>query len=249
MRRTWRAVARCLGLDQTRCLSCGALVPAGTMLCPHCVRELAPRTGGFCPVCGTMWGDGNAPAAPCLDCRLNPPPWDALAFYGRHAGRLRELILGYKFRQGLNREHLLVKLATRAARTLPVPDALVPVPLHRRRLVWRGYNQSLVLAHGVGRALARPVDSGCLERVRHTPPQTSLDAAGRAVNIKGAFRADPELVQDRNLMLVDDVYTTGATLRECARTLKRVGAASVTVLVLSRAGEGATAVPGNGCPS
>lgn len=115
------------------------------------------------------------------------------------------------------------------------PDIVVPVPLHRRRLIWRGFNQSTELARAISRQLGAKVRNKALVRTRHTPPQTRLDRAGRLANIKDAFAANTDLVRDKRVLLVDDVFTTGATLRECARTLKRAGASHVDVLVLARA--------------
>ena len=167
---------------------------------------------------------------------MDPPPWEALHFHGHYAGLLRELILGYKFHNHFGRNRLLAELAAATFERSGAdrPDIIVPVPLHRRRLLWRGFNQSLELSRVLARRTGRPVLLKGLTRIRNTPPQTRLGFRERRANIKGAFAADAEQVRGRNALLVDDVYTTGATLRECARTLKRAGAARVSVLVLAR---------------
>jgi len=111
-------------------------------------------------------------------------------------------------------------------------DAIVPVPLHRLRLRLRGFNQSLLLATEVSRAVGVPAVEGLLVRIRATAPQAGLQRAGRASNVEGAFRvALPEVVKGRSILLIDDVATTGATLRACAQALLRAGAARVTSLV------------------
>jgi len=201
-----------------------------------------------------MFGDGPdggcdedarqapAPAAVCAGCRLDPPPWDRLYFHGPYCAALRDLIIDFKFHGGLHRTRLLVSLAAQAYRrgtadavtAMALPDLIVPVPLHPRRVRERGYNQSLELARGLGRALGRPVAAQALTRVRDTAPQSSLDMARRRENIRDAFASVQ--VHARNILLVDDVYTTGATLTECARTLRRAGAAGLDALVLARAG-------------
>ncbi|MGE3498236.1 MAG: ComF family protein [Candidatus Binatia bacterium] len=115
-------------------------------------------------------------------------------------------------------------------------ELIVPVPLHRDRLRWRGFNQSAVLARAVGRAAHRPVDVMALARTRATVPQVGLDIADRQRNVRGAFSVRrPRAVQDRTVLLVDDVMTTGATADACARALHRAGASRVDVLLLARA--------------
>ncbi len=114
-------------------------------------------------------------------------------------------------------------------------DVIVPVPLHIRRLRWRGFNQALLLAKPLAKRFGVPLDPFILRRTRATPPQVSLGEADRRRNIAGAFAVRiPGLVRDRSALLVDDVYTTGATVNECARALRRAGARRVDVLVLAR---------------
>jgi len=226
------------GLTTARCPICGTLTnsQAGA-LCPHCAGELVPRTGGFCPTCGDIFGDEDSPISQCGDCRTSPPPWSQLYFHSAYSGLLRDLILGYKFNNGLGRTTLLADMAynTFNKTAKSVPDAIIPVPLHRKRLLSRGYNQSTELCRTLARRLKRPVISDGLNRVKNTVPQTKLGAVERRENIKAAFDAAPIRVKGKSILLVDDVYTTGATLRECTRTLKRAGTKEVNVLVLARA--------------
>jgi ComF family protein len=229
-------LARRLGLRAGRCAVCSAILPDGGSLCPACALDLPLRTGGLCPACGEMSGRKEDPPSLCPECRADPPPWDELFFYGPYAGIMRRLILGYKFHNRFERNRLLAELAVTAftARRGRVPDAVVPVPLHERRLLWRGFNQSLEMARGLARRTDRPLLVHGLRRTRNTPPQSRFGLKERQANIKGAFAADPAQVRGRRLLLVDDVYTTGSTLRECALTLKRAGCAGVDVLVLAR---------------
>lgn len=184
-----------------------------------------------------MSGREEAPPSLCPECRRTPPPWDRLHFHGRYSGPLRELILGYKFNGNFGRTQLLADMAHRAfdAASSPMPDVIIPVPLHRKRLLWRGFNQSTELSRIMAKRFRKPVLHNGLSRTRNTPPQTRLGREERQENIKGAFLGDPAQVGGKAVLLVDDVYTTGATLRECARTLKRAKAAHVDVLVLARA--------------
>ncbi|MBI4526449.1 MAG: ComF family protein [Deltaproteobacteria bacterium] len=115
-------------------------------------------------------------------------------------------------------------------------DAIIPVPLHRKRLRWRGFNQAVVLAREVSRAWNVPVDPFVLSRTRETPPQTQLTEEERRKNVRGAFVLNrKKSVKRKVLLLVDDVYTSGATARECSRVLRRAGAKEVHVLTLARA--------------
>jgi ComF family protein len=115
-------------------------------------------------------------------------------------------------------------------------DLIIPVPLHAKRLRWRGFNQSLLLARQVSRLYGVPVDPFTLCRARETAPQTELSEDERRKNVRGAFATSAEKsLKGRSVLLVDDVYTSGATVNECSRVLIRDGAREVTVLTLARA--------------
>jgi ComF family protein len=115
-------------------------------------------------------------------------------------------------------------------------DVIIPVPLHLDRLRWRGFNQSLLLSRSIGRIHRIRVDPFLLERSRPTVPQTQLKESERRENVKGAFTvATPEQIQERQVLLVDDVYTSGATVAECTKALVRAGAQAVDVFTLARA--------------
>jgi ComF family protein len=124
---------------------------------------------------------------------------------------------------------------------LAAADVIVPVPLHRRRLWWRRYNQSALLAQAVAGQSGRPLASAALARVRATAQQVGLSADERDRNVRGAFRVPVEqkpAVAGRRVLLVDDVYTTGATVRAATRALLRAGATAVDVLVFARVVKG-----------
>ena len=229
-------VSRNAGLAEARCLSCRTMLRADAgSLCPACERELAPRRGGYCPSCGRLYEREAEPPHLCRDCREEPMPWSRLHFHGGHEGRLRELLLAFKFEGSFAHAGLLQELLARAyAPELPA-ELIAPVPLHFRRLLRRGFNQSLELSRLLCRISGIPLVPTALRRIRRTRPQTTLDKAQRQQNIEGAFRADEMLVAGKRVLLVDDVLTTGATLRECVRTLRAGGATDVEVLVLTKA--------------
>lgn len=228
----------CLGLLESRCPACGRLQEGPAKPCPDCARELAPRPGGFCPGCGALAADPNLPPMLCADCRREPKPWDLLHCHGPYQGLLRDLILRYKFQRCLGLGRLLQTLTLEAFRPGEIgPEMVVPVPLHPRRLVWRGYNQSLELSRRLSRESGIPLAGRALRRVRRTTPQARVPGPKRRENIRGAFAADPALVSGRRVLLVDDVLTTGATLEEGVLTLRRAGAVRVEVLVLAKTPE------------
>jgi ComF family protein len=146
-----------------------------------------------------------------------------------------------KFGHSLAAGRVLAGLWLDSAGELPaLPQLLIPVPLHRDRLRERGYNQALELARPLAHALRLPVDAKILARTRATPAQTNLDAKTRRKNLRGAFEVDDLALKSvsagvAHVALIDDVMTTGATLRECARALKRAGFARVDVWALARA--------------
>jgi len=114
-------------------------------------------------------------------------------------------------------------------------DVIVPVPLHPKRLRWRGFNQSLILSNEVGKQWRIPVDPFLLVRTADTNPQTQLPQEARRRNVRGVFALGvPRWVKKQNVLVVDDVYTSGATVNECSRTLLRAGAKEVRVLTLAR---------------
>jgi len=214
------------------CVLCGAPGDDGLDLCAGCRGDL-PMIGACCPRCALPL---PAPAAgPCGACQRHPPPFAVCRAAFRYEDPLPALIGGLKFRDRFN---LIRLLATLLAETLaglddPRPDALVPVPLHPRRLRERGYNQSLELARVIGRRLDLPVDARCCNRVRATPPQAALDQKSRRRNIRGAFAAGGDL-GGRHVAVIDDVVTTGSTVGELARTLRRAGCRRVDVWTLAR---------------
>ena len=226
MARLARPLLPSLLLNEARCQGCGRVVQAvanlGSSLCPDCRLALAPPEGAACPGCGQLSDvpPEFPPVLPvlCPACLETPRPWGRLVSFGVYEGRLRELILLYKFEGhlGLGRQlqECLASAFDRAVGAFPelaACELIVPVPLHPRRLSWRGYNQSRELARLLARRRGLPIRQEALRRVRRTVPQMELDRAERAENIRGAFAADGGLLAGRTALLVDDIMTTGAT--------------------------------------
>lgn len=236
-----------LGLDEIRCAVClrpfspTAQAPDasdGLPLCPACRPNFAPYAGPRCPECGFPFpglpaDDQKTAPMLCGACLAELPPWRAFAWHGLYRGALRELILRFKFGGELALARLLAAWLEDAARCLPVPDALLAMPQHPAHLRRRGFNQAHELARSLHVATALPLRPDLLVRIRDSAPQATLNARMRATNVRGVFAASPA-VQGMHLWLIDDVMTTGNTLKEATRTLLTAGATEVCVLAVAR---------------
>jgi len=193
-----------------------------------------------CHVCGLPFAypgaSGSDSLHACAPCLARPPLHDGARAPLAYDDHSRGLVLGFKHG---GRPDWVDRCAAWMQRCAPDwladADALVPVPLHWRRLWSRRYNQSLLLARALGRRSGVPVDADSLLRRKPTPSQAGQSAGARRRNVAGAFFvARPESVRDRQLILIDDVLTTGATANACARQLKRAGAKTVYLMTLCR---------------
>lgn len=214
-----------------RCLLCGDKGTDGVDLCVECVAEL-PRNASCCKRCALPL---PVTAAQCGQCQRKPPPWDAAWAPFRYAWPLDRLETRFKFGRDLAPGRALATLWQRESCPLTAPQLIIPVPLHRRRLRTRGYNQALELALPLSRALGIPCGRDVLRRIRHTEAQTGLDATERRRNLRAAFALRDGASLPSHVALLDDVFTTGTTLAECSRVLKQAGVAKVDVWALARA--------------
>ncbi|OIO03693.1 MAG: hypothetical protein AUJ49_04120 [Desulfovibrionaceae bacterium CG1_02_65_16] len=230
-------------LREGRCPACGRVTDGG--LCADCRlagAQAAAQADEPCPGCGEFPPVPQTVSILCGRCREKPRPWGRVAVYGRYEGELKDMLLAYKFTQRLDLGRRLMEYAVaafeRCAAVSPEfagCDIIVPVPLHARRLLSRGFNQSRELARLLAAKRRLPIRQDALLRVRRTTPQMELAREARAENIRGAFVADARLLSGRSVLLVDDIMTTGSTLEECARVLLAAGARRVDVLALARA--------------
>jgi ComF family protein len=228
------------------CAGCGEewQHSSGAHWCPSCLKSLPWIHSPLCSLCGRPFHED--PAAPdhlCGDCIQDPPPFDSARSATLHAGIVRDSVHGLKFGAELHCVPALAELLLHVLRGgrleslihLPADSILIPVPLHIKRLRQRGFNQSSLLAKLLGRALKLPVRCDILHRSRWTEPQTRLNRNERLMNLTKAFSVSlPVEVRGRPVVLVDDVFTTGTTIAECARALKGEGASEVHALTVSR---------------
>jgi ComF family protein len=214
-----------------RCLLCGDAGAEGADLCAECAAEL-PRNTSCCAHCALPL---SISAAQCGRCQRTPPPWDAAWAPFRYAWPLDRLETRFKFSRDLAAGRALVTLWQREVRSSSLPHMILPVPLHQRRLRERGYNQAWEMTRPIARSLGIPCRHDLLQRIRHTDAQTGLDATQRRRNLRRAFALREGAVLPDHVVVLDDVFTTGTTLAECARVLKQAGVSRVDVWALARA--------------
>lgn len=217
-----------------RCLLCGGHGANGRDLCAGCRADL-PINSCCCARCALPL---EHPAERCGICLKREPPFTSAWVPFRYAHPLDLLEARFKFHRDLAAGRLLSQLMIESARAqLPgcLPESLLCVPLHLDRLRERGYNQALELAKPLAKALKIPLDTDALIRVRSTSAQTGLDAKARRRNLHDAFAVLADAKLPAHVAILDDVMTTGTTLRECARVLLRAGVKRVDVWALARA--------------
>lgn len=213
------------------CFLCG--LPAfGAGLCAACRDDLPRPRGGRCPVCALPAVDGQR----CGACLRKPPAFDATRAVFEYGFPVDVLVQALKYRHRLAAARILgsalAGVAVEGRRGLEA-DCVVPLPLHRRRLAERGFNQAVEIARPLARALQLPLLLDGVARVRDTAAQESLDRAARRRNLRRAFACTAP-VEGLSLIVVDDVMTTGASLDEFARCLKAAGARRVENWVIAR---------------
>jgi ComF family protein len=220
-----RAAGKLLEQD---CLLCGT-ASGENLLCPACSADLPRLSALHCPQCALPTPHGER----CGRCLTKPPHFDATIASFSYEFPLDKLVQSFKYAHRLALgtwfgQHLAASAADCTA------DLIIPLPLHTLRLRERGFNQALELARPISTAHGWPIDAQVCSRIRHTPAQANLPWRDRVKNIRGAFHCKGNLT-GKHIVVIDDVMTTGASLDECARTLKLHGAARVTLLVVARA--------------
>ena len=220
------------------CVSCRGRANSHGLLCGNCFSQIEFITPPLCDRLGVPLpfdiGTPSLSAAAIAD----PPVYDRSRAVARYAETVRELIQGFKYRDRQEGLNLFGQWLVRAgAELLTDADIIVPVPLYRSRLWRRRFNQSALLAQNLAKRTGIPTNSFVLRRVRRTASQVGLSVEQRKRNVAGAFKvaaSRAHLIHGKNVVLLDDVVTTGATAEACTRVLKRSKAARVDVLSLAR---------------
>ena len=226
-----------------RCPGCKALAEPEEGFCAACWQFLHPIEPPLCWCCGAPFTTSTGPDHLCARCLSRPPSFRQARSWGRYQSGdtiphpLSTAIQQFKYQRDLSAGKVLAGLGVAHFPWRDQAyDLIVPVPLHRERLRRRGFNQSLILARAIGQARHIEINPLVLARTRATVPQTQLRESERRENVRGAFTVvTPQRLAEKKILLVDDVYTSGATAEECAKTLSRGGAEIVDVFTLARA--------------
>jgi ComF family protein len=220
------------------CAGCRRLVAEPGTLCGACWTKLRFLEKPWCPVMGTPFAHDMGEGFLSAEAIANPPPFERARAAVVYSDIARQMVQALKYNDRTDLAPWMARWMLRAGAEL-VADAemVVPVPLHWRRFLSRRFNQSAELARAVARLTDLPFAPQAAERRRPTPQQVGLNAAAREENVRGAFRVPPEHeieIAGRRVLVIDDVYTTGATVSAMAKALKRAGAVAVDVLTFAR---------------
>lgn len=220
-----------------RCLMCGSEGRDGMDLCEHCY-QLLPFNQTACIACALPLPPNTSEGAVCGRCQKKPPYYDEAFSVFSYQQPVVWLIQQLKFNEKLAQARLLGELlaVSGGIERIEVDEnvCILPVPLFKKRLGQRGFNQSIELVRALSKKTGWPMELQRIQRVRETSAQTGLDAKARRKNIRGAFAVVEPLLQ-KHVVIVDDVVTTGSTVNELSRVLKKAGVERVTVLSLARA--------------
>ncbi len=220
------------------CFVCEEPVSRTETVCPACWKKLTFIEASFCARCGIPFDFPVAPGTLCGACLAEPPAFETARAAMLYDDESRKMIIRFK---RVDQTHYAKALATWMHRAgsdiLKTADALIPVPLHRKRLFHRRYNQSALLAQNVGELAQKPALVDALARIKETPVQGRLKRKERQANVKGAFAVlekHKPAINGKTLVLIDDVMTTGSTANECAKALLSAGASAVHILTVAR---------------
>jgi competence protein ComFC len=223
------------------CNICSTLLekPGERIVCRGCLQKLRPESSAFCLCCGRFF-EGRIESHLCSACLDSPPAYSRHRSVCRYRGMAKDLIRLFKYqKKKILGDDLALFLYRHLRGEDPLwwgADALVPVPLHPHRLRQRGFNQAEILARRLSRLSGIELQTNRLIKVRDAQPQTTLSGENRRSNLKGAYSVrHGRLLSGKTVILVDDVFTTGATMGECSRVLKEAGVQEVRAVTIAQA--------------
>ncbi len=221
------------------CYFCGAgSHGAGSVICPECRDSVRLVSQPFCDLCGLPLDTfDDCHSLLCGRCLASPPPFDKARYGVYYEQSVRSAITRLKFNSSLFNIRPVAELLIEAYKTHysnETFDTIVPVPVHRKRLVGRGFNQVITISERLSREIGIVLDRTSLAKSRDTEPQVGLSRARRLVNLKNAFQVcGPARIANKRVLIVDDVSTTGATVSEAAKAVRKAGASYVAVMVVA----------------
>ncbi|HTY26275.1 MAG TPA: ComF family protein [Desulfomonilaceae bacterium] len=213
-------------------------VETRSYLCDTCSQSIRTVSHPFCIQCGLpIPGLALQSEGVCGRCLTAPPPYHRARFGAYYEGPLRESLIRFKFSAALHVGRTLSQILLEAFQrhfTCSEFDLIVPVPVHRKRLFHRGFNQAVILAAGLSARTALRLDRTSLTKIKDTPPQVGLPKAQRVANLRNSFGVQGSInIREKRILLIDDVATTGTTISEAAKVLMKAGASRVDALVLA----------------
>jgi ComF family protein len=221
-----------------RCLGCGGEIARQGDVCATCWRGLSFIDGAMCECCGLPFDLAETAGMLCGPCMAERPVFDRARAALVYDDGSKALVLPFKHADRLDGAPAFARWMARAGQELlDEADVIAAVPLHRWRLLSRRYNQAAVLALGLSRISGKPVIPDALIRTKRTPSQGGLNARARRENVRNAFNVHPahnDAIKGRRVLLIDDVYTTGATIESASACLLDTGALAVDALALAR---------------
>lgn len=237
------------------CITCGAVLRERPCIpfCPPCVEGIRAIRSPLCPRCGVPFSAGGGEDHLCGGCLTGERPYAISRSLGLYEGTLLKAIHLFKYRGRIGIGEVLGGMLADFAGgqwEMGAFSVVIPVPLHRKRLRERGFNQALILAREVAKRFSLPLEFRALSRDVFTAPQVGLGREERSQNVRKAFALrKPHAIAGQRVLLVDDVTTTGSTVSECAAVLKKGEAEAVAVLTLARALDGADVAPDAAAPA
>jgi len=216
-----------------QCCICHSMNCHDIAVCPECI-PLLQYTQAQCQYCALPLPNSRSVCAQCL---RKPPLHNHLITLGYYQNELKKLITGFKFQQKLYAGKLLAQLLSAKLARQEKPECLLPVPLHRKRLRQRGFNQSIEIAKVIKSQLNIPIDCHSIKRINNTQPQSELPPQERYQNVKNAFRM-LKPIPYRHVAIVDDVITTGSTVKALSQVLKQAGVTTIQIWCLAKPNRG-----------
>jgi competence protein ComFC len=213
-----------------RCCNCDR---QGFVFCDACFAEINPLSGNLCQKCGYPTSKKNNL---CEDCQFQPPPFTSMRSWSVYSGSLQQAIHAFKYKRNLALARTLAKPIVEMVKKSDWEiDLVVPVPLSLSRYISRGYNQAALLSWELATQLNIQHSTSVLKRIKNTSRQIEMDVNKRFTNLLDAFYANPATLKKRNVLIIDDVITTGSTMQNCTRALLNAGAEKIYCVSVARA--------------